>query len=287
MSEPEIPIQSFETYADGLDHPECLAFDSDGWLWAGGEAGQVYRIDPSGRVEKIDDLGSFNSGLAFSPKGELIVCNARLGLVHVRRSGDHAVFADHAEGYRLIEPNFPVFDSSANMYVSDSGGWKKNRGYILRFDCNGCGRVVGGPYGYANGLALTADERYLFMAESDTHRVLRFELLKDGALGPTETYADQIGRVPDGLALDEEGNLFVSCYASDDIYRVSSSGRVELFAADPDGIILSRPTNMAFGVQDRAELYVANLGGHVITRVQTSHCGQPLANQKRYEQTSK
>jgi gluconolactonase len=176
---------------------------------------------------------------------------------------------------------------AANMYVSDSGGWKKNRGYILRFDRNGCGRVVGGPYGYANGLALTADERYLFMAESDTHRVLRFELLKDGALGPTETYADQVGRVPDGLVLDEEGNLFVSCYASDDIYRVSSSGQVDLFAADPNGIILSRPTNMAFGMRDRAELYVANLGGHVITRVQTSHRGQPLANQNKYAQTSK
>jgi gluconolactonase len=62
VNKPEISIQSFETYADGLDHPECLAFDADGWLWAGGEAGQVYRIDPNGRVSQIDDLGRFNGG---------------------------------------------------------------------------------------------------------------------------------------------------------------------------------------------------------------------------------
>ena len=47
---PEIPIDRFEVFASGLDHPECCAFDRDGNLWAGGEAGQIYRIDPTGKV---------------------------------------------------------------------------------------------------------------------------------------------------------------------------------------------------------------------------------------------
>ena len=46
----QIPVNQFETYADGLDHAEDLAFDSEGILWAGGEIGQVYRIPEKGQV---------------------------------------------------------------------------------------------------------------------------------------------------------------------------------------------------------------------------------------------
>ena len=50
---PEIPTDRFDVFASGLDHPECCAFDRDGNLWAGGEAGQLYRIDPAGKVETV------------------------------------------------------------------------------------------------------------------------------------------------------------------------------------------------------------------------------------------
>src|SRR5262249_39418625 len=67
MPEPEIPIERFEIFATGLDHPECLAFDRAGVLWAGGEAGQVYRIDAAGQVQAVAALGGFTGGIAFSP----------------------------------------------------------------------------------------------------------------------------------------------------------------------------------------------------------------------------
>ena len=51
MPEPEISIERFEVFATGLDHPECLAFYRDGTLWAGGEAGQIYRIDDTARPQ--------------------------------------------------------------------------------------------------------------------------------------------------------------------------------------------------------------------------------------------
>ena len=65
--EPEIGIDRFEIFANGLDHPECCAFDRDGNLWAGGEAGQLYRVAPSGKVEEIANLGGFCCGIALSP----------------------------------------------------------------------------------------------------------------------------------------------------------------------------------------------------------------------------
>src|SRR5438093_1027122 len=163
MPEPEIPIERFEVFAAGLDHPECLAFARDGQPWP-----------------------------------------------------------------------------------------------------DGSGRVIGGPFGYANGLALTADERSLFLAESDTDRVYRFDLSADGDLGRGEVYAEPVGRLPDGLALDEAGNLYVACYASDEIWRVSPARQKALLAWDHHAILLGRPTNLAWGGANGDVLYVANLGRYTI-----------------------
>lgn len=261
--QPEIPAEAFEVFATGLDHPECIAFDRDGNLWAGGEAGQVYRIKPDGHVDEITNLGGFNAGLAFSRAGDLYVCNSRRGVVRVKTDGRHEVFADRAGEHRLVYVNFPAFASDGRLYVSDSGHWKKRDGCLLRFDPEGRGEVVAGPLGYANGLALSADERVLFMAESDTARIMRFELRGDGALGTPELYAESVGRMPDGLALAADGSLYVACYASDEIWRINTARKRALVAHDPFAIALNRPTNIAF--RDKW-MYVANLGRYTITR---------------------
>jgi gluconolactonase len=269
--DPEIPIERFEIFANGLDHPECVAFDREGCLWAGGEAGQIYCIDRHGHVETIATLGGFTGGLAFSPKNELYVCNPSLGIVRVRRDGKHEVFASDASHHPFIAPNFPAFDKHGNLYVTDSGNWKKRNGYLLRFDWTGNGVPIAGPFGYANGLALSADGSRLFMVESDTNRVL----VLDTQHFEAKVYAENVGRLPDGLALDEAGNLYASCYASDDIHRISPGAQKTLFAHDPFAILLSRPTNMAF---DGEWMYVANLGRTTITRAKVGVRGHMLVN---------
>ncbi len=258
---PLLPIESFEVFATGLDHPECLAFDREGFVWAGGEAGQVYRIDAAGTVKQVTTLGTFNAGVAWSPWDDLFVCNPAQGIVRVRRDGSHESFASHAGDHKIVCANFGLFDRAGNYWVTDSGEWKKHSGYLLRFTPDGRGERVAGPFGYANGLALDADERFLFMAESDTNRVWRFDL----ADGKHDVYAEGVGRMIDGLALDEDGLLYASCYASDDIHRITDGRQVALYAHDPCAIMLSRPTNIAF--RD-GMIYVANLGRYTITRAQ-------------------
>ena len=269
---PEIPIERFEVFAGGVDHPECVAFDREGFLWAGGEAGQVYRIDSSGKVQTIAALGGFSGGIALSlDDSECFVCNPALGMVAVKRDGTHRIFATHAKERKLICPNFPVFDRAGNLYVSDSGNWKKNNGCLVRFDPKGNGEIIGGPMGYANGLALSADEKWLFTVESDFDRVWRMNL----ASGTREIYLERAGRMPDGLALDINGDLYVSCYASDEIWRVTTKGDRTLFAWDRWAILLSRPTNMAFKDD---WMYIANLGRTTITRARVGVFGQKLVN---------
>ncbi len=277
---PEIPIESFEVFARGVDHAECVAFDREGTLWAGGEAGQIYRIDSEGRVETVATLGGFCGGIAFSPADELFVCNPALGIVRVSRDGRHSVFATHAGNHKLICPNYGVFDSVGNYYVTDSGQWQKRNGCLIRFTPDGQGTVLTGPLGYANGLALSADEKTLYMAESDTDSTFRFAIEAHGSIGSPGLFADDCGRLPDGLVLDAEGNLYVCCYASDEIWRISPDGKKTLFAWDRWAIRLGAPTNMAFGGENFDELYVANLARTTITRAKAGRKGQRLVNQR-------
>lgn len=278
--EPSVPIDSFEIFVTGVDHPECIAFDRNGDLWAGGEAGQIYRISPDGKVQLMTTMGGFCAGLAFSPSDELFVCNPQHGIVRVKADGAFTIFASHAGEHKMICPNYGLFDSKGNYYVTDSGQFRKGNGYLLRFTPDGSGKIIAGPFGYANGLALSADEKTLFMVESDTNSVLKFEIRADGSVTPHKVFATECGRFPDGLTLDADGKLYVCCYASDEIWRVTPSGIKNLFAWDPWAIRLSSPTNMAFGGKDFDELYFANLARTTITRVKTPIKGQPLANQK-------
>lgn len=278
---PEIPIERFEVFARDVDHAECVAFDREGNLWASGEAGQIHRITPDGKVRVVANLGSYSAGIAFSPVEEdLFVCNPALGVVRVRKNGKWDVFASHCGEHKLICPNYGLFDSRGNYYVTDSGLWKERNGYLLRYTPDGRGKVLAGPFSYTNGLALSADEKFLFMIESKMDSVHRFEIRSDGSLDSAELYASEVGRFPDGLALDAEGNLYASCYASDEVWRISPDRKKTLFAWDRWAVLLGSPTNMAFGGKDFDEMYFANLARTTITRAKVGRKGQPLANQK-------
>lgn len=277
--DPAIGRDQFEIFANGLDHPECCAFSADGTLWAGGEAGQIYRIDKRGTVEKVADLGGFVGGVAFSPSNELYACVPMHGVVHVSASGKWGVVARNAGDQPIVTPNYGLFDRAGNYYVSDSGNWGRQNGSLIRITPGGQATIIAGPFGYANGLAMSADERTIFMVESNTNRVLRFEIDEAGSVVRHSVHGEDVGRLPDGLALDDNGNLYVSCYASDDIHQLSPDGTNTLFAYDPWAILLSRPTNMAFGGENFDQMYVANLGRTTITRATVGVKGQRLANQ--------
>jgi gluconolactonase len=116
------------------------------------------------------------------------------------------------------------------------------------------------------------------MVESDTDSVLRFEIGSDGRPSQSEVYAANVGRLPDGLTLDVDGNLYVCCYASDEIWRIRPDSTRQLVAHDRWGILLGRPTNLAFGGPDFDEIFVANLGRYTITRAKLGIRGRPPAN---------
>ncbi len=276
-----LPLDRAQVFCDGLDHPEGVAVHPDGSVWAGGEAGQIYRVSSDGqRVEEVANTGGFALGLAFSPDARwLAVCDLKAKCVWRLElaSGALREFARGAEdGSPFSVPNYPVFARDSALYVSDSGAFRQVNGRVLRFDGGGRGEVWhAGPFSFANGMALAPDEKALYVVCSWLPGVERVEIRADGSAGERTVFVRLPQTVPDGCAFDAEGNLYVSCYAPSRVYRVAPDGRAEVFLDDWEAHAICNPTNLAFGPGGR--LFTANLGRWHLTLIDAGIAGAPLA----------
>ena len=94
------PISEVRNFVTGLDHPEGLAVARDGTLYAGGEAGQVYRISSEGKkVEILANTRGFCLGITLDQKENIYICDCgRRSLIKVTQMGEVTVVADAADG---------------------------------------------------------------------------------------------------------------------------------------------------------------------------------------------
>ena len=82
--------------------------------------------------------------------------------------------------------------------------------------------------------------------------------------------------VPDGLAFDSDGNLFISCYRPDSIFRFTTDQNLEVVAHDYEGTMMAAPTNIAFCGDNLDDLLSSNLGRWHISRYDLKVSGHPL-----------
>lgn len=277
-----LSIGDVSIFADGLDHPECIAVHPDGSVWAGGEGGQVYKISADGKIiEEVNNTGGFILGIAFSPSASwLALCDLKNKCVWKLdiKSNLLEKFATAAGGIQFNIPNYPAFTRDGRLFVSDSGAFRQVTGKIYCFDTNGKGTVWHhGPLSFANGLAISADEKYLYAVCTWLPGVERIAINEDGTAGKREVYCTIPQTCPDGIAFDIEENLYVSCYAPNSIYKVNKDRDVSLLINDWEAHTLSNPTNIAFGGKDLNQLYTANLGRWHISRINTQITGLKLA----------
>ncbi len=261
-----------------LRHPEGVAVDRDGNVWCGGDEGEIYRIGADGStMEVVATTGGFTLGLAFDPQGRLYICDLKHAAVfRLDPTGRLERFADRGGSANLRIPNFPVVDVDRNcLYVSDSHHFSDPGPGVWRFDlASGQGELwYALPMTFANGMALAPGGDALYVVETFARRVVRIPILPDGAAGAAVPVVQGIERLPDGLAFDVEGNLYVSCYEPSRIYRLGPDGRFGLLIDDPEAHTLCHPTNIAFRGTD---LFTANLGRWHITRIPVGIPGAPL-----------
>ncbi len=271
------------TFASGLDHPEGIATHPGGSVWAGGEAGQIYKIYPEGNAfEIVADTKGFNLGIAFSPGSQwLAICdngnkcvrNLNLENMQLRK------FAEGAEGIRFKIPNYPVFDQDGNLYVSDSGEFNTITGKIFKFDIHGNGIIWHkGPFSFTNGMALDGEKKFLYVVSSWLPGVERILINDDGSAGEKEIYCTLPKTIPDGIAFDANGNLYITCYTPNAIYKVTPDRLTSLLVDDWEAHTLANPTNIAFGGPAMDQLFTANLGRWHINRIDLGIKGLPLVS---------
>lgn len=259
----------YQVLASGFDHVEGICWDqARQCLWAGGEAGQVYRIELDGMVSIVTTIdGGELLGLALDADGSLYICDP----------GNHQVWRMDsawevsAFGDSIDYPNYPAFAPDGRLFISDSGDFTEATGSIVGIDADGTTtRAATRPLAFANGIAI--DDTTLWIIESATPAVSAMDL-ENGTL---ERVIEMERCVPDGLAFDASGGLLISCYQPNQLWRWTATTGLELIIDEWTGELILSPTNVAFYGDDLDRLALASLCGHNVVTIALEHAGAPL-----------
>jgi sugar lactone lactonase YvrE len=214
-------------------------------------------------------------------------------------------------GGRPIPPsNFPVVDALGRLWLSVSTTLMPRArdynpdaatGMIILRDGKGA-RVVADDLGYANEFLVSPDGSSLFANETFRRRLVRYDIAADGSLiGPEVLATFGVGTFPDGLAMDQANNLWVTSIVSNRVIRVAPDGSQTVFLEDSEtehlawveaafqGGTMGRPhldgirskalrnvSSLAFGGPDLRTGYLGCLLGDSIATVAMPVAGQPL-----------
>ncbi|MFM8418934.1 MAG: SMP-30/gluconolactonase/LRE family protein [Verrucomicrobiota bacterium] len=207
------------------DVPENVVY-----CWSERDGLSVY-LKPSGytgQALEFNEQGS--NGLTTDAAGRLVLCqHGDRRIARLDRGRVFTPLASHFDNRRFNSPNDLVFDRRGNLYFTDppyglkggnDGDAKElafNGVYLLR--PGGGVQLLATSMTFPNGIALSPDERTLYVNQSDPKApiIRAFPVLQDGTLGQGRTFFDTTrlmekgGKgLPDGLKVDVRGNVFAT-----------------------------------------------------------------------------
>ncbi|MGZ9143424.1 MAG: SMP-30/gluconolactonase/LRE family protein [Candidatus Binatia bacterium] len=263
-----------------FDHPEAVAWGPDGRVYAGGEAGQLYRFGlEGGALEEVGRIdGGFLLGLAHDADANTYACDDRSGCVHrIAPDGKVTVYSNGNAEQKMRVPNYPVFDDSGNLYVSDSGTWGGRDGFVWKVAPGGRAEIWDRQAnGFTNGMCLSVDGRFLYVVESCPPLISGIAIRSDGSAGERNVVVQLPRQVPDGIAFDINGDLYISLYNPNIIYRLTAGGKLITLYDDWEQLMLVAPTNIAFGGPDMKTLIIASLCGWSVHTAPMATPGQKV-----------
>jgi sugar lactone lactonase YvrE len=166
---------------------------------------------------------------------------------------------------RFKGPNDLIVDSSGNVYFTDQGqtGITDPTGKVYRLSPNGKLDTLVENGISPNGLVLSRDEKILYVAMTRANQVWRLPLHEDGTTTKAGVFFQSFGNSgPDGLALDEEGSLFICHPSLGSIFVVDANGVPKArIVSGTEGINL---TNCCFGGPENKTLFMTDsLAGNI------------------------
>ena len=244
-------------------------------------ANQIKRWSPESGITSFRSPSGRSNGLTYDKQGRLIACeheNRRVSRTDA--DGAIAAIATHYTGKRLNSPNDVVVKSDGSIYFTDppygimtDDGELKGQEldfqgvYRLSADCRTLTLLVD-DFDRPNGLCFSPDESILYIDDTAQMHIRAFDVQPDGTLGNGRIFAEESGEngVPDGMKVDQRGNLYAT-----------GPGGVLIF--DPSGKhlgVIGIPeitANLAWGGDDWKSLFVT--ASTSIYRVQCKVSGIP------------
>lgn len=266
--------------------------------------GNVHRLSRDGKPSVHRPKAGTN-GLLFDRQGRLVACESEARQVtRTDRDGKRTVLTDRFAGKRYNTPNDLTIDGKGRIYFSDprygprdgmeqtDAAGKTVEG-VYRIDADGTvARVIGRELERPNGVLVSADDKYLFVADNanDTpagsRKLWRFPLNADGTVDNANKkllYDWGKGRGPDGLKQDARGRLYVAAGRNTpNPAEPDESVKGGIYVIDPEtgkllafqGVPTDEVTNCAFGGGDLKTLYIT--GGGILYRIRTTTPGRVL-----------
>ncbi len=216
---------------------------------------KLLRFEPGEPASLYRENSNGANGNRFDAQGRLYSCESHSRRVtRTDKKGKMEVVAERWQGKRLNAPNDLAIRKEGDVYFTDPafGNQQDTRELdffgVFHISRKGELEVIAKPKGRPNGIALAPDGRTLYVGNSDERNVRAYDLDKNGAASNERTLISGIEGVPDGICIDEKGNLYV---AAKTVAVFTPEGK-------PLGNIVleETPSNCTFGDPDLGSLYI-------------------------------
>jgi gluconolactonase len=229
--------------------------------------GKIYRVTAEGGATVWAETGAPN-GHKILADGTHLVCDGSQHAV-LRLDADGKLLgkaSEECDGKALRAPNDVTPDGRGGFYFTDPGGSNLENliGTVHYVDAKGKTHLVADGLAFPNGIVLRPGGKTLLVGESKHNWILEYTLAAPGKVASKRVFArlptksgDQIANEPDGMCLDEDGNLYVAHYGMHEVQVFSPSGN--LVRRYQGGNLTT--SNVAFGGPNRDQLYVTGALG--------------------------
>lgn len=242
-----------ETLCYGYGLIEGPRVDRDGSLyWSDVPNGGVFKRAPDGAIETVIPRRKGVGGIALHADGGIVVSGRDIS--HVRDGQTRIVFGSpDVPGWNDIfaDPAGRVFAGSIRSDPFREG--PRTPGELWLIERQGVAVELYGGVGLCNGIGLSPDGKRLYQSDSAAQQILAHDLLPEGGVRGRAVFAQVEIGVPDGLAVDEEGGVWVAVFRGSCVARYAPDGRLDRRVEVPARAV----TSLCFGGPDRRDLYVA------------------------------
>jgi len=255
------PAQNFndikiEKVAAGFTFTEGPVWSREGFLlFSDVPNDNVWKLVPGEKPALFRGQSNRTNGNTFDAKGNLYSCEGGARRVtRIDKKGNLEVIADKFEGKTFNAPNDIVVRKDGHVYFTDPAFGNQAEGRQLDFygvyhiPPKGPIELVAKPEGRPNGIAISPDGKLLYVANSDERNIRAYDLDNRGRASNERVLISGIDGPPDGIRVDEKGNLWVTCNG---IAVYNSAGKKLHFIQMGE-----TPANCAFGDPDLMTLYV-------------------------------